>query len=445
MKLSFRIWLGLFAIAVCPVPCFASTAPKPLVIEVDTEETRQPIAVIPFAVKTQTPLTPAYIKQLEEILSFDLSHNGTTLCQREPGAAGSSSCQVAVEVNDLNLKAILTLPAQSLVKQRQQQLASVTVSGDLTQDRHQIHLIADAIHKTLTGHPGIAATRILYTVKRPTAQPYVWTSEIWESDYDGAKACKLTLDAGYCITPSYLPPQAGRNSGNFFYVSYTSGQSKIYLAPLRQGLGQRFSPLRGNQLMPAMTRQRNLIAFINDSQGNPDLFWQRFSPEQGLIGQAARAFETRYATQASPTFSPDGRQLAFVSNKDGTPRIYVINAPEANEPLTTRKYAKLISRRCRDNSAPSWSPDGTKIAYCAMTEGVRQLWVYDTATDREVQLTEGAGHKENPSWAPNSSMLVYNTNQGEEGELYIVALADGLPTKISSGPGQKRFPNWEPR
>jgi TolB protein len=216
------------------------------------------------------------------------------------------------------------------------------------------------------------------------------------------------------------------------------------VSSLKDGTGQRLTYLPGTQLMPAVSWQRDKVAFISDVTGNPDLFVQPFSPETGAQGKPQQVFSAKQATQGSPCFSPDGKKLAFVSNKDGSPRIYVISIPQPGASLKNIK-ANLITKRNRENSAPSWSPDGKKIAYCARSQGERQIWVYDFTTNEERQLTEGAGNKENPSWAPDSLHLVFNSSDTNHSELFLINLNQAESIQITGGPGEKRFPNWEPR
>ena len=119
---------------------------------------------------------------------------------------------------------------------------------------------------------------------------------------------------------------------------------------------------------------------------------------------------------------------------------YIIDLtfPEPN------KSCRLITRQNRENVTPSWSSDGTKLAYSSKTDGVRQIWIYDFDKDEEWQLTKGGQNKENPLWAPDGLHVVYNTEEKEMGDLYIVNLNQAGAVKITSGNGKKRFPAWEP-
>ena len=401
------------------------------------------------------------LDKLEHVLHFDLNYNGMTYTVKHTSEQDALSARGSFEAlgNPVEWKALnvfyvikikisdkkLSAKMLSVNNGSFKSIDGIPLNGDMAQDRRQIHKVADMIHKALFGTDGIASTRFLYTIKTKTpGQGSKWLSDVWEADYDGHNARKLNPDAGYCVTPVYVPPKPGFQTGSFFYVSYKTGQPKIYVASLKDGIGRRLTLLKGNQLMPVISRQRDQVAFICDTTGNPDLFLQSFSPDEGAIGKPRQIFRTHQATQGTPAFSPDGTQIAFVSNKDGAPRIYVMDIPETGRPLKDIT-AKLVSKHCKENTAPSWSPDGTKLAYCAMTGGIRQIWIYDFSTRQEYQLTQGPGNKENPTWAPNSLHLIFNSSDADASELYLINLNQPTAKKISSGTGEKRFPSWQPR
>jgi TolB protein len=437
----------------------------PIVVKLATEHPLIPIYL--SKANSDNSFPEPYVNQLEDVFRFDLSHNGATRLLGCSTETESLSKQYPFESVD-NGSAWKSLGVLYVVKWRIQDRSAVIkicsvntqtvkitdsfpLKGDLSQDRTQIHRIANLIHKTLFGTEGIATSRFLYTVKQPInlgkdsdGKNNKSLAEVWEADYDGANARQITHEKALCVTPSYIPPKPGFRPGSFCYVSYRTGQPKIYVASLKNGEGQRVMLLKGNQLMPAVSYQRDKMAFICDVTGNPDLFLQSFTPEEGINGKPQQIFSTCLATQASPTFSPDGKQIAFVSNKDGLPRIYVMEIPAPGTRLPDIK-AKLITRAARESTAPVWSPDGTKLAYCAMTQGSRQIWIYDFTTDEERQLTQGAGHKENPAWAPNSLHLIFNSVKANSSDLYLINLNQPEAVKITSGPGEKRFPSWEPK
>ncbi len=429
-------------------------------IRLATDNQSMPLYLSKF-INENSGLGSEYLQKLEQILTFDLNHNGMTYTlsqttENEKLVSRLSSGTVsAKEWKPVSIYYVVKVVARtdkklsttllSVSGNAANSIDGITLTGDLNRDRRQVHQLADAIYKALFDENGIATTRILYSVKPRGETPKdKWVADIWESDYDGGNARPVIRDGSYNISPVYIPPKAGFSSGSFFYVSYKSAQPKIFFATLKEGVGRRMSYLRGNQLMPSISRQRNQIAFVCDVTGNPDLFLQNFSPDEGVKDKPRQIFAAHKATQGSPTFSPDGKRIAFVTNKDGSPRVYVMDVPALGTPLKDIK-AQLVTKHSRESTAPTWSPDGTKLAYCALTSGVRQIWVYDFTTKEERQLTKGPGNKENPSWAPNSMCLVYNCSDTGACELFLTTINQGISTKISTNAGEKRFPNWEAR
>ncbi len=312
-------------------------------------------------------------------------------------------------------------------KESAKKYPDVLLTGRLERDRVEIHRLTDLIQKDLFGVEGIASLKILYSQRSPDGS--TWSSDIWVCDADGANAKPLVEERGYCVCPGFFP------GGDFYYVSYLGGQSKIY-----RSSGEELVSLRGSQALPSMNRQGSQLAFISDVAGRPDLFVQNLDAQGKGVGKARQLFTAPRSTQASPTYSPDGKQIAFVSDKEGVPRIYVLDVmgPKATQKQTPRLLTKLH----RENTSPAWSPDGLKLAYSAKVEGTRQIWIYDFATQTESLVTSGPEHKENPIWARDNLHILYNTESEDQCELYRIHILAKEPVQISSGPGQKRFPSW---
>jgi len=396
-------------------------------------------------------LSPEYLAQLDGIFSFDLSYNGMTkplksdsqkdqfLSQKENKTAFAPetwrNLGAAHVVKGTVFDRRLTVFVFSTQSGSLKQFPDVILSGNLNEDRRQIHKLSDAILKALFNVEGVASQKILYSAQIKSSQSSSgWTSEIWECDWDGGNARQITNEGSYCVTPVFMPSRNDR----FLYVSYKLGQPKIYIASLKEGVGHRFIDIRGNQLLPAVSPKHDKVAFISDAAGRADLFIQPFHPEKGEMGKPVQLFSYPRSTQASPTFSPDGSKLAFVSDKDGSPRVYVISTRTEGR----RQEPLLITKQNTESSCPSWSPDGKKLAYSAKTKGIRQIWIYDFEMREECQLTYGPGNKENPSWALDSLHLVFNSTDAGSCELYLVNLNQPEAIKITRGAGKKHYPTW---
>lgn len=419
---------------------------------------------------TTNPMTPLYVadwtsssssidevhvSKLLDIFKYDLRHGGfSSLLGRDSfmeetlknpdkqiafAPAAWKEKGAAYVILGKTTGQTLTVSCFSVLARTLKHLPPITLSGNLAADRQQIHRLADTLNKVLYDKEGISHSKILYCLQKPgPAGNKSWVSEIWECDWDGANAKQVTHENSYCVTPVYLPADGVQTSDRFVYVSYKMGQPKIFIASVQEGKGKRLIDLRGNQLLPAISKQRDKIAYICDASGRTDLFLQHLNPHSGRADTPQQLFSYPRSTQASPTFSPLGDKIAFVSDKDGSAKIYIIPAKAG----ARRHTPLLISKKNQENSCPAWSPDGTKIAYSAKTKGVRQIWIYDFASGEERQLTDGPNHKENPSWAPDSMHLVFNSTSGENSNLFVVNLNQPEAIKITSGPGKKTYPAW---
>ncbi len=402
-----------------------------------------------------------YLKDLLNIMEFNFFHSGHI----EPKSSIEENDQILIKtpfkeafanpkwamskfqyvllpkISQKNLSIMLYSVEYNNIKHYK----NIELSGDLCLDRIKIHKLSDIIYKTLFNRNGIFSTKILYTLQTPdsTKKDHKYRSEIWQCDFDGHNKERLTNGKDYCITPTYFPQKLNIAPDKFLYVSYEKGPSKIFVSSLKNKTSEPYIKLRGNQLLPTISKDRSKIAFICDVSGRADLFIQPIHPERGLLGKPIQVYSVPSSVQASPTFSPDGKQIAFVSDKDGTPRIYLIDAPHhlKGRHLPT---AQCLSKKNRENTCPSWSPDGKKLAYSAKTDGIRQIWIYDFETKEERQLTSGKSHKENPCWAPNSLHIVFNTADSHSSELHLVNLNQPKTVKITSGPGKKHYPAWQP-
>ena len=398
-----------------------------------------------------------YAEELRSILAFDFAHNGYTgiapsreerekeLCTADPKLRFDLNFwkkeKISFAIALAATSNTLSITVFQIEKGTSKRYPEIALTGQIEQDRTSLHQVADTIQKDLFGTQGIASLHLLYSqrLQGGSQNEPEWLSHVWISDADGANARPLSHASGYCMSPGFLP----NDKAGYYYVSQDSGQWKIYRSTVTDTKPSLWLRLRGNQMLPAISRCGKQIAFITDLAGRPDLFLQKLDSAGTPVGPPRQLFSASNATQASPTFSPDGKKIAFVSDKDGSARVYILDIADPRD--VKKPKPKLLTRKNRENTSPSWSPDGKKIAYSARTEGVRQIWIYDLEQEEEWQLTHGPDNKENPSWAPNSIHLVYNTETNDLSELFIVDLFTQEPFQISSGFGQKRFPYWEMR
>jgi TolB protein len=117
----------------------------------------------------------------------------------------------------------------------------------------------------------------------------------------------------------------------------------------------------------------------------------------------------------SPTWSPDGRQLAYVSFEDRRPGIY-------RQVIATGEREKLTSFPGL-NGAPAWSPDGRRLALVLSKDGNPEIYLLDLATRQLNRLTNHFGIDTEPSWMPDGRSIVFTSDRGGRPAIYQVDVA----------------------
>lgn len=294
------------------------------------------------------------------------------------------------------------------VKTRQQ-LLTAQLSGN---GREMAHQLADQIVKVLTGQDGIASSKIAFVNNR----------EIHLVDYDGYGSRQFTRDNSIALFPSF--PTDGKRLA---YVSYRSGYPNVVIRG-EDGLILGSTQFRGTTTSPSIAPDGR-IAFASSKDGGGMEIYVANSDGSG----ARRLTRTRNAVNISPRWNPrTGQEIAFISDRGGSPQIYVIGADGANErPLLTLGGQM---------DSPSWSPDGRFIAFTwDGGGGTFNIHVADVATRQVVRLTS-AGRNESPCWSPDGRHIAFQSNRTGRWQIWQMHLDGSDQRQITRTGG--RSPAW---
>jgi TolB protein len=232
----------------------------------------------------------------------------------------------------------------------------------------------------------------------------------------------------------------GSEDPDIAFISSRSGYYAIYVMGA-DGNGERQlterersgSPTEGEsvfwQIDPAWSPDATRIAFASARTGTPHIY------VMNADGSGTKALTAGKTNDTHPTWSPDGRSIAFVRDGD----IYVMGSDGAN--------ATRISDINAQESDPAWSPEGTWIAYIKRTPGtpVQNLWLMRTDGSERHALTRQGGRAFTPAWSPDGERIVFSMNRDETlFELFTIGV-DGKRLRSVVPTANDNFePAWSP-
>jgi len=152
-----------------------------------------------------------------------------------------------------------------------------------------------------------------------------------------------------------------------------------------------------------------------------------------------RVTVSRGMDSMSPSYSPDGRRIVYVSNRPGHPELYIADADGTNAELLTPFNFGDQSQR----TDPAWSPDGRLIAFQAEKDGRAQIHTV-SPRDRSLRQYTNEGRNEDPSWAPDSRHIVFTSNRSGSWQLWILDVESNRVRQLTHATGGARAGAWSP-
>ena len=407
------------------------------------------IAVTPFIALSQDAETVAAAKTIGDVLYDDLNYEREFYLIAKDAVA---TVPRPSSIDALDLKPWKELNADGLlvgsvrkdgsnivVQVRLVQVSSGRAafgkeySGSVANPRRYAHTISDELHKQQIGLDGVARTRLTFSSDRDrerakSAVANRDVQEIYIADYDGANARRVTNTTTLNITPVWSPDNQAiaytsyRPSGRFgtfqdIVVSYIT-------------TGERATPANGSpqrqNYLPIYSPDGTKIAFTSNRDGNPEIY------VMNRDGSGLRRMTNNPAIDVTPTWSPTGNQLAWVSDRTGTPHIYVMNADGTGQ-------RSLINEYC---DRPTWSsPPFNEIAYAARSGPGYDIKLYSFEKGDAVKLTDGIGSNESPAFSPNGRHIAFTSTRSGKSQVFTIDRT-GENLRQITREGNNKFPNW---
>ena len=198
---------------------------------------------------------------------------------------------------------------------------------------------------------------------------------------------------------------------------------------------RRLTVNRSLNILPAWSPDGRSIAYVSYRRGSPQLYLAAIYEGRNTANltreEGGQAF--------GPTFSPDGRQIAFASNRSGNMDVWVANADGTG--------ARRLTQSPASDLAPCWSPTSREIAFTSNRGGTPQIYVMDAEGLNVRRLTTLGNHNDSAAWNPSREFAeIAFTARLESGkfDIAVLDLVTHQVRQITQGRGSCEYPAWAP-
>ncbi len=296
--------------------------------------------------------------------------------------------------------------------------------------RMAVHRVSDQIVKWATGDPGMAASRIAFSL--PTSDS---TKELYVIDSDGENMHRLTNLHSISMSPAW-----SWDGTELAFTTLKPGDRHLYELNLATGDLKTFDPLpSGQYVTPAFSPDGHTLAFGSLGGSRHGIFTYDIVREcclKHLTGGSSWK-------DLSPTFSPDGREIAFNTDRFGTTVPQIMIMPSGGGDAET--LSPLSFGNGGYYTSPDWSPIGDLVAFHGRIKtGSYEILVADLKSGgRRLRQLTWEGNNEDPTFAPDGRHLAFVGEREWGFGLMVVDVATGRIRLVVSG-RRVGVPDWSP-
>ena len=207
-----------------------------------------------------------------------------------------------------------------------------------------------------------------------------------------------------------------------YFVSNQTGTFEIYSMDINGNGLKRLTQTIGSLYAPQLSPDGERIIFTNNGNG----IWV-----MKANGKNPHALTSK--DDIDPTWSPDGSMIAFASSRAGKRQLFVANA--------SGKNAEQVTDLSNMGGRSSWSPDGTKLAFYRGPDGNHDIYVINMDGSGLKKLTNG-GDNLGPSWSPDGNWIAFTSFRDGNNEIYIMRPDGSHEARLTSNPTSDWQPRW---
>lgn len=318
------------------------------------------------------------------------------------------------------------------VKNRKQ-IFNTTATMTIPTMRKTGHEIANSIYKQIVGKESIFRSKIVFVSDR-NSRGAKTVKEIYMMDFDGKNVQQITNHGGIAIGPamsqdgrwlvySLIQNSGGKRNNNLYLMDMQTKEARI--------ISQREGINSGAVFMPG----GKSIALTLTVSGNAEIY------EMDLDTKNLRKITNHFSSDVDPSITYDGKLMTFLSDRPGKAMIYTL------DPNSEEKGVKRISFVGQFNATPRFSPDGREIVFASWLDNCFDIFRINADGSGLSRLTKDFGSNEDPTFSNDGEFVAFTSQRvisrvKADQNIYIMDKDGGILGAVTGGFGNCISPRW---
>jgi TolB protein len=265
-------------------------------------------------------------------------------------------------------------------------------------------------------------------------------TQLWEANVHRLQTYMTGVLVALLGVPAAAQESAGPNSHRPIWLG---AEEIVFMTDRDSGDWELYRMRLDGTRLQRLTRHAGWDGYASASPARTQLVFDRSEGDERLLVRldletgAERVLIRSSDFMGGGRWSPDGRQILFMWEKDGGNReLYTMTANGGN--------VKRVTESRENEGDPTYSPDGRSIAFALNGDAVSTLAVLDLATGARRTLARANGRMYGLDWSPDGATIVFNTDEDGDQEIYTVGAKGGAVGQLTDNDVPDHLAVWSP-
>ncbi|MBU8849313.1 MAG: Tol-Pal system beta propeller repeat protein TolB, partial [Desulfobacterales bacterium] len=248
--------------------------------------------------------------------------------------------------------------------------------------------------------------------------------------YTGSRSQIRQMIHLFCSEISYkLTGKRGVFNSKIAFVSTVKGKKEIFTCDFDGQNIKQITSHKSISLSPSWSFDGKWLAYVSYARGNPQIFIKNLKEKRGSIVNYK-------GMNISPDWMPGQLKLAAALSFSGDQEIYLLTIKG--------EIIKRITRNWGIDVSPEFSPDGKKIVFTSKRTGTPQVYIKDLETAKVQRLTFKGSNNTSAAWSPDGRKIAYVGIEKNNIDIFVMNIDSGMPVQLTVNAGDNEDPAWSP-